>query len=102
MTVRGLVYAKAGAAPALEEILLEEPGENEVRIRVVACGVCHTDLTIKNLQGNGMPFPIVLGHEGAGYIEQVGDAAVSLASNLRRGLTGDVLFVAQGYHVLGF
>jgi S-(hydroxymethyl)mycothiol dehydrogenase len=46
---------------------------------VVASGVCHTDLTIKNQNGGGMPFPIVLGHEGAGYVEQVGEGVKNLA-----------------------
>ncbi len=56
----------------VREVVVESPGPNEVLIRVVASGVCHTDLTVKNLNGNGMPFPIVLGHEGAGIVEEVG------------------------------
>jgi len=45
-----------------------------VLIKLVASGVCHTDLTVKNLKGNGMAFPIVLGHEGAGIVELIGEA----------------------------
>ncbi len=74
MAVEGkaALLIEPGSAASIEEIYLDEPGPNEVLIRLVASGVCHTDLTVKNLNGNGMKFPIVLGHEGAGIVEQVG------------------------------
>jgi S-(hydroxymethyl)mycothiol dehydrogenase len=77
--VRGLVYAEAGAAPAVEEITLDPPGANEVQVRVEACGVCHTDLHVVETGGWGMPFPILLGHEGAGVVEEVGSEVTSVA-----------------------
>jgi S-(hydroxymethyl)mycothiol dehydrogenase len=77
--VRGLVYAEAGAAPALEEITLDPPGANEVQVRVEACGVCHTDLHVVETGGWGMRFPILLGHEGAGVVEEVGSEVTSVA-----------------------
>jgi S-(hydroxymethyl)mycothiol dehydrogenase len=77
--MRGLVYAEAGAAPAVEEITLDAPGANEVQVRVEACGVCHTDLHVVETGGWGMPFPILLGHEGAGIVEQVGADVTSVA-----------------------
>jgi S-(hydroxymethyl)mycothiol dehydrogenase len=70
---RGLVYAEAGAAPAVEEITVDAPGTREVVVRIEACGVCHTDLHVIETGGWGMPFPILLGHEGAGVVEEVGD-----------------------------
>ena len=76
---RGLVYAEAGTRPAVEEITLDEPGANEVQVRVEACGVCHTDLHVVETGGWGMPFPILLGHEGAGVVEEVGDGVTSVA-----------------------
>lgn len=76
---QAVVLNEAGTPATLEDILVDAPGPGEVRVRVVASGVCHTDLTIKNLKGNGMPFPIVLGHEGAGYIESVGEGVTHLA-----------------------
>jgi S-(hydroxymethyl)mycothiol dehydrogenase len=79
MTVRGLVYAEPGAAPAFEEIVLEEPGENEVRVRVVACGVCHTDLHVVESGGWHMRFPILLGHEAAGVVEAAGEGVTHVA-----------------------
>jgi S-(hydroxymethyl)mycothiol dehydrogenase len=67
------VYAEAGAAPAVEEITVDAPGTREVVVRIEACGVCHTDLHVIETGGWGMPFPILLGHEGAGVVEEVGD-----------------------------
>jgi len=77
--VRGLVYAEAGVAPAVEEITLDAPGANEVQVRVEASGVCHTDLHVVETGGWGMPFPILLGHEGAGIVEEVGADVTSVA-----------------------
>ncbi len=67
-----------GEPAVIETITIDSPGPNEVLIKIVASGVCHTDLTVKNLNGNGMPFPIVLGHEGAGYVEEVGPGVTNL------------------------
>lgn len=69
---RGVVFAEPGATPAVEEITLDEPGAHEVQVRVEACGVCHTDLHVVETGGWGMKFPILLGHEGAGVVEEVG------------------------------
>lgn len=75
---RAALLNEPGEPVSVEDIIVDPPGPNEVLVRVVASGVCHTDLTIKTLKGNGMPFPIVLGHEGAGYIEQVGEGVTHL------------------------
>ena len=57
---------------AIEEVELPGPGPGEVLVRNHASGLCHTDLEV--IQGRlGYPFPIVLGHEGAGIVEAVGD-----------------------------
>ena len=69
---RGLVYAEPGGAPAVEEITLDAPGAGEVTVRVEACGVCHTDRHVVDTDGWGMRFPILLGHEGAGVVEDIG------------------------------
>jgi aryl-alcohol dehydrogenase len=52
------------------EIDLAEPGANDIVVRLVATGLCHTDLTILN--NTPLPWPAVLGHEGAGVVAQVG------------------------------
>lgn len=80
---RGLVYAAAGAEPAVEEIMLEAPGANEVQVRIEACGVCHSDLHVIETNGWGMRFPILLGHEGAGVVEEVGADVTSVAAGDR-------------------
>lgn len=67
-----------GEPVQLEEITIESPGVGEVLVRITASGVCHTDLHVKNMNGMGMPFPIVLGHEGAGYVEEVGEGVTHL------------------------
>ena len=76
---RGLVYAAPGARPVVEEITLDAPGSREVQVRVEACGVCHSDLHVVETEGWGMPFPILLGHEGAGIVEEVGPDVTMVA-----------------------
>ena len=72
------VLNDAGRDVELEDLTVDDPGPGEVLIKLAASGVCHTDLTVKNLNGNGMAFPIVLGHEGAGHIEAVGEGVTGL------------------------
>jgi len=70
---RGVVVRGRGAPARIEPIRVDEPQDGEVLVRVVANGVCHSDLwAIQN--GNwGSPFPMLLGHEGAGIVEAAGD-----------------------------
>ncbi|MEZ0325893.1 MAG: Zn-dependent alcohol dehydrogenase [Fimbriimonas sp.] len=75
---RAALLEEPGAPAVIREIVVDSPGPNEVLVRITASGVCHTDLTVKNLNGNGMAFPIVLGHEGAGYVEEVGEGVTHL------------------------
>ena len=76
---RAVILEEPGTPAVLRDILIDPPGPNEVLIKLAASGVCHTDLTVKNLNGNGMRFPIVLGHEGAGHIEEIGPGVKGLA-----------------------
>jgi aryl-alcohol dehydrogenase len=64
--------------PRIEELELDEPRPNEVRVRTVASGICHTDLSCHYGQGVPVPLPIVLGHEGAGVVESVGSGVRGL------------------------
>jgi S-(hydroxymethyl)mycothiol dehydrogenase len=75
---RGVVYAEPDASPAVEELTVEPPGPREVLVRVLACGLCHTDLQFVETKGRGMRFPILLGHEGAGVVEEVGRDVTSV------------------------
>jgi len=78
LAMAGVVYAQAGAAPSVEEIVLDPPGPHEVQVRVEACGLCHTDVHVIETGGWGMAFPILLGHEGAGVVEEVGPEVTSV------------------------
>jgi len=70
MKIKAAVIHKAGDPFVIEEVELAEPRDNEILVKIVACGVCHTDESER--QGRMTPFPVVLGHEGAGIVEKVG------------------------------
>ncbi|MCC6444279.1 MAG: Zn-dependent alcohol dehydrogenase [Armatimonadetes bacterium] len=78
-TGRAAVLNEPGEPVAIEEITIDPPGPGEVLVKLAASGVCHTDLHVKKMNGMGMSFPIVLGHEGAGYVEEVGEGVTHLA-----------------------
>ena len=63
---------KAGAEFQIVERDIPEPGAREVRIKVQACGVCHSDVFTKEGQWPGIQYPLVPGHEIAGVIDKVG------------------------------
>jgi S-(hydroxymethyl)mycothiol dehydrogenase len=62
----------------LRELEIDDPASSEVVVRIVASGVCHTDAHVWHRDGWGHDFPILLGHEGAGVVEEVGDAVTDL------------------------
>ncbi|HZD65669.1 MAG TPA: alcohol dehydrogenase catalytic domain-containing protein, partial [Acidimicrobiales bacterium] len=71
MKTRAGVLYHAGAGIEVTELELEPPGEQQVLVRIEASGVCHSDLSVID----GMvtaPLPAVLGHEAAGWVEDVG------------------------------
>ncbi len=79
MRIRAAVLEEFGAPLAVQEIDLAEPRAGEVLVRLVACGVCHTDMyTASGADPSGYA-PAVLGHEGAGVVEKVGDGVTSVA-----------------------
>lgn len=82
MRIRALVVEEKDAPFEEQEIDLEEPGRDEVLVRIVASGVCHTD-AIARAGDMGMPFPAVLGHEGAGIVEWAGEGVSNLAAGDR-------------------
>jgi Zn-dependent alcohol dehydrogenase len=68
--MRAALHLKAGQPLELvDDLEIRAPRAGEVLVRVVACGLCHSDVTVMDL---GMQTPIVLGHEAAGVIEAVG------------------------------
>jgi S-(hydroxymethyl)glutathione dehydrogenase/alcohol dehydrogenase len=73
MRIRAAVLEDFGQPLVVQEIDLAEPTAGEVLVRLVACGVCHTDMyTASGADPSGYA-PTVLGHEGAGVVEKVGD-----------------------------
>ena len=75
---KAAILSEAGKDAEIIDIEIDDPGPNEVLVKLTASGVCHTDLTVKMLNGNGMKFPIVLGHEGSGIVEAVGEGVTHL------------------------
>ncbi|MGW6905131.1 NAD(P)-dependent alcohol dehydrogenase [Streptomyces sp. NPDC054940] len=75
---RAAVVESGGAPFTLSDVELDEPGPHEAVVRMVATGLCHTDLGVAS---GGLPFPLpgVLGHEGAGVVEAVGSAVTGVA-----------------------
>jgi S-(hydroxymethyl)glutathione dehydrogenase / alcohol dehydrogenase len=72
MKIRAAVLREPGARFAVTEVDLQEPGTGEVRVRVLAVGVCHSDWHL--VTGDTKhPMPLVAGHEGAGVVDAVGD-----------------------------
>jgi S-(hydroxymethyl)glutathione dehydrogenase / alcohol dehydrogenase len=79
MKIRAAVLEEFGQPLSVQEVDLAEPKAGEALVRLVACGVCHTDLyTASGADPTGYA-PCVLGHEGAGVVEAIGNGVTSLA-----------------------
>jgi len=77
------VVLSARDTVAVEPIRLDAPGVGEVVVRIEATGVCHSDLHVIQEDGWGHRYPVLLGHEGAGTVEAVGEGVRSLAAGDR-------------------
>src|SRR4249920_220969 len=79
MRISAAVLERFGAPLEVQHVELAEPRAGEVLVRLVACGVCHTDMyTASGADPSGYA-PAVLGHEGAGVVEAIGEGVTSLA-----------------------
>lgn len=76
-SAKAAVVRKVGAPFTIEQIEVGPPREDEVLVRIVGAGVCHTDALCRS--GFPVPMPIVLGHEGAGVVERVGERVKNVA-----------------------
>ena len=88
-TITAAVAREHHAPLSLEELELDEIRDNEVRVRMVATGICHTDAVIRD----GLaptPLPAVLGHEGTGVVEEVGRSITTVKP-------GDHVVLAAAY-----
>jgi aryl-alcohol dehydrogenase len=75
--IRAAVLRKRGAPLKIESLELEGPRDGEVLVRLVATGICHTDIDLCD-HWDAASDPVVLGHEGAGVVEQVGGGVKSV------------------------
>ncbi|MGE4429704.1 MAG: NAD(P)-dependent alcohol dehydrogenase [Sphingobium sp.] len=76
--VTAAVVEEAGGPMVLRDLRLDDPRADELRVRMVACGICQTDAHVRD-QHIPMPLPAVLGHEGAGIVEAVGSAVTEFS-----------------------
>jgi S-(hydroxymethyl)glutathione dehydrogenase / alcohol dehydrogenase len=77
-TMLAAVMRQPGQPLEIEELEIAEPGAKEVLVRMAASGVCHSDWHV--LKGEWtMSLPLVLGHEGAGIVEAVGEEVTSVS-----------------------
>lgn len=80
MKIRAAVLEQFGQPLNVTEVNLAGPRAGEVLVRLQACGVCHTDMyTASGADPSGYA-PAVLGHEGAGVVERLGEGVSSLAT----------------------
>lgn len=89
MQITAAVARGAGEPLTIEQLELDDLRHNEVRVRLVASGICHTDALVRD----GVyptPLPAVLGHEGSGIVEAIGDSVSSVAP-------GDHVVLAAAY-----
>ncbi|MGW1795863.1 Zn-dependent alcohol dehydrogenase [Streptomyces sp. NPDC001984] len=78
MAVRAAVLPAIGAPLEITEVDLPDPGPGQVRVRLAAAGVCHSDLSLSDGTMR-VPVPAVLGHEGAGTVVAVGEGVTHVA-----------------------
>ena len=110
MQIKAAVVRKRGGPFQIETLTLEEPRPDEVLVRIVATGMCHTDMVARD-QLYTVPLPVVLGHEGAGVVEQVGGAVKKLVpgdhvvltymwcGHCKPCLNGDLTYCANFYQL---
>ena len=78
MKIKAAVVREKEGPFLIEEVGLDEPRSDEVLIRIVGVGMCHTDLVVRD-QYFPTPLPAVLGHEGSGVVEKIGAAVTKVA-----------------------
>lgn len=98
--IQAAVTRAKGAPFSIESAYLREPRKDEILVRVVAAGLCHTDLIVRD-QLYPVPLPAVLGHEGSGLVEAIGpevrDFAIGDPVVLSFGSCGDCLPCREGH-----
>ncbi len=72
MEIKAAVLKEPKSKFEIENVELDQPRANEVLVKIVATGLCHTDLAVRDQDIHAFGFPAILGHEGAGIVESVG------------------------------
>ncbi|MEX1020318.1 MAG: zinc-binding dehydrogenase [Litorilinea sp.] len=78
ITARGVIARVPGQPAEVEEFTIDDPGPNEILVRILASGICHTDLGVKMGVYGSDGFPFLLGHEGAAVVEQIGPGVTNV------------------------
>ncbi|MCG7757054.1 MAG: alcohol dehydrogenase catalytic domain-containing protein, partial [Nitrosomonas sp.] len=76
--IKAAVVRQKGGPFQIEDLMQDDPRSDEVRVRIVATGMCHTDMVARD-QLYEVPLPVVLGHEGSGVVEQIGSHVKKVA-----------------------
>jgi D-arabinose 1-dehydrogenase-like Zn-dependent alcohol dehydrogenase len=84
--MKAVQVGKAGGQFELVERTIPEPGRGQVRVKVEACGICHSDVVVKDGLWPGLPYPRVPGHEIAGRVDAVGPDVTSWKAGQRVGV----------------
>jgi aryl-alcohol dehydrogenase len=90
MEITAAIVSEKGSDFKLTEVTLGEPKSDEVLVKIVATGICHTDMVARDFVMGSPNFPVILGHEGAGIIERVGEDVHHLKA-------GDHVVLTYGY-----
>jgi D-arabinose 1-dehydrogenase-like Zn-dependent alcohol dehydrogenase len=85
-TMQAAQISKPGGEWELVERVIPEPGTGQVRVKVEACGICHSDVFVKDGLWPGLAYPRVPGHEIAGHIDAVGDHVTAWRPGQRVGV----------------
>jgi S-(hydroxymethyl)mycothiol dehydrogenase len=83
----GAIVVRAEGSISVEAIRIDDPGPGEVLVRLAASGVCHSDVWAIAHGNWGAPWPMLLGHEGAGVVDEVGEGVAHVARGDRVVLT---------------
>lgn len=78
MEITAALIREKGGKFELQKIMLDEPRVDEILVKIVATGTCHTDMAVRDQQMGPIGFPFILGHEGAGIVEKVGENVKNL------------------------
>src|SRR5262245_42134226 len=85
-TMQRAPISKPGGGWALVECPMPAPGTGQVRVQVEACGMCQSDVLVKERRWSGLQYPRVPGHEVAGHIDAVGDNVLAWRPGQRVGV----------------